>query len=182
MAGYRMSKTDFLFGGAGFLINFRSSIDSTFSIRGQGTIDRRTIIPDDDGVSGFTADGLEAGVSATGTFRKTAQVDQLISNPSGFLVIRRRDANYAYVYPMNLDSDGSQIPALAAITTSLSWSPSDENYPVAGVPVVGRDLAVAGGSVGYVIKAASILQVPSGGSLPVGANEFGVAGPILDAE
>lgn len=183
MTGYRMSKTDFFFGGPAFLVNMRSSIDSTFSLRGQGTIDRRSIIPDDDEISGLTADGLEAGVSASGAFRKTPQTDLLLANPEGILFIHRRDALFAYALPMNLDSDALQIPALAALTISLSWSPGDESDPVAGIPVVGGALTVVAGNTGYILdKNTETITTVGMGLYAITATQVGVHGPPLDAE
>lgn len=117
---YHESQCDYLFGGAAFLANLTSAAQGG-TLTGAYTVaatSRRT----GTGVRGMSHDVTQFGLSASLTLLLDAESDKLLDQEEGIMVIRRRDASFAYFVPMIVTAFPVAAPIGGAATISAGFT------------------------------------------------------------
>lgn len=152
---YHESQIDYLFGASGFKADLTAAFQGG-TLTGNYTVvgtNRRT----GPGVLNMAQDVTQSGFSASMTLLDNAETDKLLANEVGFLVIRRRDANFAYCIPMILTALPSASPISGAMTISagLTQAPGDV-VMAAPSSASAATFTVAQGGNTYTIAAGAI--------------------------
>lgn len=171
---YRVSKTRFLFGGDGFLADLTGSLDQRFGLTGQVTMDRRRIIGA--GLVGLTADPVDAGFTAAGSFRVTAETDKLLANRSGILFIARTDAKRAYAIPMLVTAINPGFRAATAALRQIQFTQQAGALPTEGPLSTSGSVTVAAGKVAYLVDTNTDTIEAKTATFSVASGNLGVVG------
>jgi len=185
VASYKLSQTDIWF-GTNAAVNLIESLDSTFALNGDVDIDRRRIIGDS-GI-GMTADGINAGMNLTIACRYTADVKAAITARTGWLVIRRRDANFAYGMQAILNARPVTSEVDGAVLASLGFQQgAGAGLVAAAVDATVGSKTVSAGNEGFIVDASGgrithVISGSSSGDRTVRSGGFAVVGAPLVAE